>query len=71
LSKGSAVPKTTGRPPKYPFATVKVNGTFILPSESFTKVSAQSYVYQRSKQLRKKFKLTEQGNGDFQVRRTN
>jgi hypothetical protein len=60
-----------GRPLKYPFHTVAVNGTISIPIENFSSVAnLRTYVSRRSRELKKKFKVTHKTNVNYIIKRT-
>ena len=50
-------PRKPGRPALYPFTTMKKGEAFIAPSEGKTLTSFQSYCSQRSRVLRRQFRV--------------
>jgi hypothetical protein len=59
----------TGRPPKYPFATMPVGTVFTVPAGTIRLESMQLYARRRSLSLEKKFTARKLINGDIEVYR--
>lgn len=59
----------SGPKPKYPFATMKVGQSFVVPAGGVTLSTMMPYACKRGRVLRKKFRVTTLPCGDLQVYR--